>query len=48
MFEVAKDDPQVYELPESRVKYFLGNVIDPDLVIPSGPCDIVTSSWLLN
>lgn len=48
MLEIAKQDALDHGLPESRARYFLGDVTDPDLVIPGGPFDIVTSSWLLN
>lgn len=48
MLEVAKQDAIDHGLSESQARYFLGDATDADLVIPGGPFDIVTSSWLLN
>lgn len=48
MLELARQDARNRDLPESRVRYVLGDATDPDLTVQGAPFDIVTSSWLLN
>ena len=48
MLEAARKDAKDRDIPESKLKYVLGDATDESLTISGAPFDIVTGCWLLN
>lgn len=46
--ELGRKDAERRGVPESKLKFVVGDVTDPDLMIEGAPFDVVTSCWLLN
>lgn len=48
MLEVARQYAASNDIPETKLRYVLGDVTDENLTIEGGPFDVVTGCWLLN
>lgn len=48
MLEVGKRDAEARNIPESQLRFMVGDAMDPDFQVDGAPFDMVTASWLLN
>lgn len=48
MIERARQDASNRGIPESKLRYLVGDATDESLTIDGGPFDMVTGCWLLN